>query len=202
MLLRPSMKPRAEHIWHSCSQAVDGVGGADRGALPGANRPSLRSATTGLDLAKRLRRSHARPQRGRRLLIEPLTSEGAKVYPSFLARPGAGSAITSLSLPPAVRANSRRRSTVTCGSCTPSPRSCLAMAWLRRVSSPSSAPAAAGLDGCRGMTSTRSSPPSWMTWNSPTCGSRVSNAKCSGRGAARTLLPAGGSSRGCVTPRR
>ena len=27
---------------------------------------------------------------GRRLLIEPLTSEGAKVYPSFLARPSSG----------------------------------------------------------------------------------------------------------------
>jgi hypothetical protein len=101
-------------------------------------------------------------------------------YPDLSAWEGVGSAITSLSFPPDVRASSLRRSTVTCGSWTPRSRSCWAMARSRPVSSPSSLPTRDGVDGWRGTMSTRNSGPSWMTWNSPTWGSRVNSAKCRG----------------------
>ena len=95
--------------------------------------------------------------------------------------------MTSLSLPPAERGSSWRRSTVICGSWTPSPRSWWATAWPRRVSSGSSLAVAAWLGTMR----MRRAGPSWTTWNSRTWGSRVSRANCRGWTATRPPSRAG-----------
>ena len=76
-------------------------------------------------------------------------------------------AITSLSLPPAVRANSLtaldRDLRVQDAESEELLGDGVAETRLESVVA-----AAAGLDGCRGTASTRRSGPSWMTWNSPT----------------------------------